>query len=30
MNNLGYNIKSVKYQDVLTILEADIYGGVPS
>lgn len=30
MSSLGYNIKSVKYQDVLTILEVDIYGGVPS
>ena len=30
MKSLGYNIKNVKYQDVLTILEVDIYGGVPS
>lgn len=30
MSSLGYNIKSVKYQDFLTILEVDIYGGVPS
>lgn len=30
MTNLGYNIKNIKYQDILTLLEADIYGGVPS